>query len=99
MNTQNTLKIYERNAKQSKSSYRYFFIRKDLHSMFDNLGTFSLTCSDGTHYENLHVHTSKAGNRHFIYAAVFFNDHPKIEKDVEVSFTIDSVKKTVHVIL
>ena len=99
MKAQNTLKIYERITKKSKSSYRYFFIRKDLHSMFDNLGIFSLTCSDGTHYENLNVHTSKTGYRHFIYASEFFNDHPQLEKGIDVSFSIDQIKKTIHVVL
>lgn len=92
MNTKNTLKIYEK-----KNGYRFFFIRKDLQPLFDNLGTFSLICSDGTHYSHLEVCKSGKVLRYFIYANEFFNEHPKLEKHDEIVYSIDNAKRIVRI--
>lgn len=97
MNTQNTLKIYERITKNSKSSYRFFFIRKELQPLFDNLGVFTLICSDGTHYSNLNVTKSGKVQRYFIFASEFFNEHPRLQKHDEIPFSINKDNRTVQI--
>lgn len=92
MNTKNTLKIYEK-----KNGYRFFFIRKDLQPLFDNLGTFSLICSDGTLYSHLEVCKSGKVLRYFIYANEFFKEHPKLEKHNEIVFSIDDAMRIVRI--
>ena len=93
MNMQNTLKIYEK-----KSGYRFFFIRKDLQPMFDNLGAFSLRCSDGTHYSNLNVTESGKVQRYFIFANDFFKEHPLLKKHDEIPFAVDKAKGIVKIV-
>lgn len=97
MNTQNTLKIYERITKNNKSSYRFFFIRKELQPLFDNLGVFTLICSDGTHYSNLNVTKSGKVQRYFIFASEFFNEHPRLQKHDEIPFSINKDNRTVQI--
>lgn len=63
MNSTNTLRIYE---KKGKKPYRYFFIRKELQPLFDNLGRFTFICSDGTQYGNLEVCISGEKQNYFI---------------------------------
>lgn len=94
MSMQNTLKIYEK-----KSGYRFFFIRKELQPMFDNLGAFTLRCSDGTHYSNLKVTKSGKVQRYFIFASEFFNEHPRLQKHDEISFVIERDKGIVKIVL
>ena len=88
----NTLKIYEK-----KSGYRFFFIKKELQPLFEDLGTFSLNCSDGTHYSNLEVCKSGKVLRYFIFANEFFKDHPKLGKHDEIPFTVDKAKRIVRI--
>ena len=97
MSTTNTMKIYEKKIKSDKSSYRFFFIRKELQPLFDNLGVFTLICSDGTHYSNLNVTKSGKVQRYFIFASEFFNDHPKLGKHDEIVFSIDHAKRIVKI--
>ncbi len=97
MSNTNTLKIYERITKNSKSSYRFFFIKKELQPLFDNLGVFTLICSDGTHYSNLNVTKSGKVERYFIFANEFFNKHPRLQKHDEIPFTINEYNKTVQI--
>ena len=97
MNTQNTLKIYERITKNSKSSYRFFFVKKELQPLFDNLGVFTLICSDGTHYSNLNVTKSGKVERYFIFANEFFNEHPRLQKHDEIPFTINNDNRTIKI--
>lgn len=94
MNMQNTLKIYEK-----KSGYRFFFIRKELQPMFDNLGAFTLRCSDGTHYSNLNVTESGKVQRYFIFANVFFKEHPLLKKHDGIPFVVDKTKGIVKIVL
>lgn len=97
MSTQNTLKIYEKMIKGGKESYRYFFIRKELQPLFDDLGVFTLSCSDGTHYSNLNVTKSGKIQRYFIFANEFFNGHPRLKKHDEFPFTINKNNRTVQI--
>ena len=97
MSNTNTLKIYERITKNSKSSYRFFFIRKELQPLFDNLGVFTLICSDGTHYRNLNVTKSGKVERYFIFANEFFNEHPRLQKHDEIPFTINNDNRTIKI--
>ena len=97
MSNTNTLKIYERITKNSKSSYRFFFIRKELQPLFDNLGVFTLICSDGTHYSNLKVTKSGKIQRYFIFASEFFNEHPRLQKHAEIPFSVDKAKGCVRI--
>ena len=97
MSNTNTLKIYERITKNSKSSYRFFFIRKELQPLFDNLGVFTLICSDGTHYSNLIVTKSGKVERYFIFANEFFNEHPRLQKHDEIPFTINNDNRTIKI--
>lgn len=99
MSNTNTLKIYERITKNSKSSYRFFFIRKELQPLFDNLGVFTLTCSDGTRYSNLNVTKSGKVQRYFIFASEFFNEHPILQKHDEIPFSVDYAKGIVKIVL
>ena len=92
MSMQNTLKIYEK-----KSGYRFFFIRKELQPMFDNLGAFTLRSSDGTHYSNLNVTKSGKVQRYFIFASEFFNEHPILQKHDEIPFSINKDNRTVQI--
>jgi hypothetical protein len=94
MNTKNTLKIYEK-----KSGYQFFFIRKELQPLFDNLGVFTLICSDGTHYSNLNVTKSGKVQRYFIFASEFFNEHPRLQKHAEIPFSVDNAKGIVRIVL
>ena len=94
MSMQNTLKIYEK-----KSGYRFFFIRKELQPLFDNLGVFTLICSDGTHYSNLNVTKSGKVQRYFIFASEFFNEHPRLQKHAEIPFSVDKAKGIVRIVL
>ena len=94
MNTQNTLKIYEK-----KNGYQFFFIRKELHSMFDGLRTFSLVCSDGKHYEDLEISKSGTILRYFIFANDFFKEHPLLKKHAEIPFSVDKAKGIVKIML
>lgn len=96
MNGINTLKIYEKVIKGGKESYRYFFIKKDFQPLFDNLGEFTLICSDGTQYANLEVCISgNVQKRYFIFVNDFFIEHPKLGKDEEIEFNIDRKKRAV----
>ena len=97
MSNTNTLKIYERITKNSKSSYRFFFIRKELQPLFDNLGVFTLICSDGTHYSHLTVTKSGKAERYFIFANEFFNEHPRLQKHDEIPFTINNDNRTIKI--
>ena len=97
MSNTNTLKIYERITKNSKSSYLFFFIRKELQPLFDNLGVFTLICSDGTHYSNLNVTKSGKVQRYFIFASEFFNEHPRLQKHAEIPFSFDKAKGCVRI--
>ncbi len=97
MSMQNTLKIYEKKIKSGKSSYRFFFIRKELQPLFDNLGVFTLICSDGTHYSNLNVTKSGKVQRYFIFASEFFNEHPRLQKHAEIPFSVDKAKGCVRI--
>lgn len=97
MSNTNTLKIYERITKNSKSSYRFFFIKKELQPLFDNLGVFTLICSDGTHYSNLNVTKSGKVERYFIFANEFFNEHPRLQKHDEIPFTINNDNRTIKI--
>ena len=97
MSNTNTLKIYERITKNSKSSYRFFFVKKELQSLFDNLGVFTLICSDGTHYSNLNVTKSGKVERYFIFANEFFNEHPRLQKHDEIPFTINNDNRTIKI--
>ena len=99
MSTINTFKIYEKKIKSGKSSYRFFFIRKELQPLFDNLGVFTLICSDGTHYSNLNVTKSGKVQRYFIFASEFFNEHPRLQKHAEIPFAVDKVKGIVKIVL
>ena len=99
MSNTNTLKIYERITKNSKSSYRFFFIRKELQPLFDNLGVFTLICSDGTHYSHLTVTKSGKVERYFIFANEFFNEHPRLQKHEEIPFVIERDKGIVKIVL
>lgn len=99
MSTTNTFKIYEKKIKSGKSSYRFFFIRKELQPLFDNLGVFTLTCSDGTHYSNLNVTKSGKVQRYFIFASEFFNEHPRLQKHDEIPFSVDYAKGIVKIVL
>ena len=99
MSTTNTFKIYEKKIKSGKSSYRFFFIRKELQPLFDNLGVFTLICSDGTHYSNLNVTKSGKVERYFIFANEFFNEHPRLQKHDEIPFVIESDKGVVKIVL
>lgn len=99
MSTTNTFKIYEKKIKSGKSSYRFFFIRKELQPLFDNLGVFTLICSDGTHYSNLNVTKSGKVQRYFIFASEFFNEHPRLQKHDEIPFAVDKAKGIVRVTL
>lgn len=92
MGRQNTLKIYEK-----KNGYRFFFIRKELQPLFDDIGTFSLICSDGTHYRDLEVCKSGKVLRYFIFANELFKDHPKLGKHDEIVFSIDHAKRIVKI--
>lgn len=92
MNTQNTLRIYE---KKGKKPYRYFFIRKELQPLFDNLGRFTFICSDGTQYGNLEVCISGEKQNYFIFVNDFFIEHAKLKEDEEIEFTIDREKRIV----
>lgn len=92
MSTKNTLKIYEK-----KNGYRFFFIRKDLEPLFDNLGTFSLICSDGTHYSHLEVCKTCKILRYFIYANEFFKEHPQLRKHDETVFSIDYAMRIIRI--
>lgn len=97
MSNTNTLKIYERITKNSKSSYRFFFIKKELQPLFDNLGVFTLICSDGTHYSHLTVTKSGKVERYFIFANEFFNEHPRLQKHDEIPFTINNDNRTIKI--
>lgn len=97
MNNSNTLRIYEHKTKRGKVPYRYFFIKKDLQHLFDNLGIFTLTCSDGTNYKNLEVCVSGKNQSFFIFANDFFIEHPKLSKDEEVEFYVDMKKRIVFI--
>ncbi len=97
MSNTNTLKIYERITKNSKSSYRFFFVKKELQPLFDNLGVFTLICSDGTHYSNLNVTKSGKVERYFIFANEFFNEHPRLQKHDEIPFTINNDNRTIKI--
>lgn len=97
MNGINTLKIYEKVIKGGKESYRYFFIKKDFQPLFDNLGEFTLTCSDGTRYSNLNVTKSGKVQRYFIFASEFFNEHPRLQKHDEIPFSINKDNRTVQI--
>ena len=99
MNSENTLKIYEKMIKGGKESYRFFFIRKELQPLFDNLGVFTLICSDGTHYSHLTVTKSRKVERYFIFANEFFNEHPRLQKHDEIPFVIESDKGVVKIVL
>ena len=99
MNGINTLKIYEKVIKEGKESYRYFFIKKDFQPLFDNLGEFTLICSDGTRYSNLTVTKSGKVERYFIFANEFFNEHPRLQKHDEIPFVIERDKGIVKIIL
>lgn len=99
MSTTNTFKIYEKKIKSGKSSYRFFFIRKELQPLFDNLGVFTLICSDGTHYSNLNVTKSGKVQRYFIFASEFFNEHPRLQKHDEIPFVIERDKGIVKIVL
>ena len=92
MNTKNTLKIYEK-----KSGYQFFFIRKELQPLVDNLGVFTLFCSDGTHYSNLNVTKSGKVQRYFVFASEFFNEHPRLQKHDEIPFSINKDNRTVQI--
>ena len=82
MNGTKTLKIYEK-----KDGYQFFFVRKELHPWFEGLGVFTLSCSDGTHYEDLEISRTPDG-RCFIFANEFFMEHPTLQKDDMVPFEI-----------
>ena len=97
MITTNTFKIYEKKIKSGKSSYRFFFIRKELHPLFDHLGVFTLICSDGTHYSHLTVTKSGKVERYFIFANEFFNEHPRLQKHDEIPFTINNDNRTIKI--
>ena len=97
MSNTNTLKIYERITKNSKSSYRFFFIRKELQPLFGNLGVFTLICSDDTHYSNLNVTKSGKVHRYFIFASEFFNEHSRLQKHDEIPFTINNDNRTLKI--
>lgn len=97
MSNTNTMKIYEKKIKSGKSSYRFFFIRKELHPLFDHLGVFTLICSDGTHYSNLNVTKSGKVQRYFIFASEFFNEHPRLQKHDEIPFSITKDNRTVQI--
>jgi len=97
MSTTNTMKIYEKKIKSDKSSYRFFFIRKELQPLFDNLGVFTLICSDGTHYSNLNVTKSGKVQRYFIFASEFFYEHPRLQKHAEIPFSVDKAKGCVRI--
>ena len=99
MSTTNTFKIYEKKINSGKSSYRFFFIRKELQPLFDNLGVFTLICSDGTHYSNLNVTKSGKVQRYFIFASEFFNEHPILQKHAEIPFSVDNAKGIVRIVL
>lgn len=99
MSTTNTMKIYEKKIKSGKSSYCFFFIRKELQLLFDNLGVFTLICSDGTHYSNLNVTKSGKVQRYFIFASEFFNEHPRLQKHDEIPFVIEKDKGIVKIVL
>lgn len=99
MNGINTLKIYEKVIKGGKESYRYFFIKKDFQPLFDNLGEFTLICSDGTRYSNLNVTKSGKVQRYFIFASEFFNEHPILQKHDEIPFSVDKAKGIVKIVL
>ena len=92
MSDTNTLKIYEK-----KSGYQFFFIRKDLHPIFEGLSTFSLVCSDGKHYENLEITKSGKVQRYFIFANDFFKKHPLLKKHAEIPFSVDKAKRIVRI--
>lgn len=87
MNTQNTLKIYEK-----KSGYQFFFIRKELHLLFDGLSTFSLVCSDGKHYEDLEITKTGKIQRYFIFANDFFKEHPLLKNTTKSLSKLTSTK-------
>ena len=99
MSNTNTMKIYEKKIKSGKSSYRFFFIRKELQPLFDDLGVFTLICSDGTHYSNLNVTKSGKVQRYFIFASEFFNEHPRLQKHDEIPFVIERDKGIVKIVL
>ena len=94
MNTQNTLKIYEK-----KNGYQFFFIRKELQPMFDGLSTFSMVCSDGKHYKDLEITKSGKIQRYFIFANDFFKEHPMLQKHAEIPFSVDKAKGIVRIAL
>lgn len=94
MGRQNTLKIYEK-----KNGYRFFFIRKELQPLFDDIGTFSLICSDGTQYSHLEICKTGKDLRYFIYANEFFKKHPLLGKHDEITFTINYTKRIINIII
>jgi RecB family endonuclease NucS len=91
MNIINTLKIY------GSETYKYFFVKKELHSFFKGLGIFSFLCTDGAHYEGIEASQTPDGQRLFIYANDFFNAHPILQKDDEIPFEYN--EKTNEIVL
>ena len=90
MSNSNTLKIYERKS----DGYKYFFIRKKLQSLFDDHQAFTLSCSDGTNYEDMEIKKTD-DERCFLYANDFFLNHPVLQKNDEVPFEIDNEKRVI----
>lgn len=90
MNNSNTLKIYERKS----DGYKYFFIRKQLQYLFDDHQAFTLSCSDGTNYEDMEIKKTD-DERCFLYANDFFLNHPVLQKNDEVPFEIDNEKRVI----
>lgn len=97
MSNTNTLKIYEKKIKSGKESYRYFFIRKELQPLFRDLGKFTLLCSDGTKYYNLEICISGIAERFFIFANDFFLEHPFLQKNESLEFSIDKDHRILRV--
>ena len=90
MSNSNTLKIYERKS----DGYKYFFVRKKLQSLFDDHQAFTLSCSDGTYYEDMEIKKTD-DDRCFLYANDFFLNHPVLQKDDEVPFEVDNEKRLI----
>ena len=90
MNNSNTLKIYERKS----DGYKYFFIRKQLQNLFNDHQAFTLSCSDGTNYEDMEIKKTD-DERCFLYANDFFLNHPVLQKNDEVPFEIDNEKRVI----
>lgn len=74
---------------------RFFYLKTDEVELFNSMKTFSLSCSDGFHYDNLCVTPYQRYS--CIRVPQFFADHPWLRENDSINFEIDNDNCQVYV--